>query len=159
MNSKYTVEQSEIILYPSELNDIHKNIDTKLRKRIGSCTKENGYIIDIHEIYHDKTTNKISRVSGNCIFTISYKMTTLKPEAGHVYKAIVNCIFKEGIFCEYNNIKILIPISEIKNYTFQNSKFINKSKSIEISNIIQVHINIVRYEDQNYQCIGRMIED
>ena len=152
-----SVETSQIILRPDELANIESNLEKKIRKKVGMCSKEKGYIIMIHNIQrHKKLQNTISRVSGNCIFTVSYDICTLKPEIGHVYKVLISSIFKEGIFCEYNNIKILIPSTELKQYTFQNKILVSKDSTIQIGDWIKIRIQNVRYDDQNYQCIAKL---
>lgn len=154
-----SVEKTQIVLRPNELTNIQSNLEKKIRKKVGTCSKEKGYIIMIHNIQRDKKLqNIISRVSGNCIFTVSYDICSLKPEIGHVYKVLVSSIFKEGIFCEYNNIKILIPNSELQSFSYQNEKLVSPEYTIQTGDWIKIRIHNVRYDDQNYQCIARLEE-
>lgn len=154
---KKYIETSDIILRPDELTHIELNIEKKIRKKIGMCSKEKGYIIMINNI-QKKIQNIISRVSGNCKFKVSYNIYTLKPENDHIYNVLVSNIFKEGIFCEYNRIKILIPVSCLTQYVFENKTFINDNKHIiQTGDWIKVQITNVRYDDQNYQCIAKLV--
>lgn len=148
----------EIIIRPSELDKVHDTIVKKINEKIGTCSLEKGYIVGVENIYRHILQNKISRNSGNCIFNVSYNIQTLKPTKGHVYEATIVNIFKEGIFCEYKNIKILIPISELKEYEFCQfiPSFTCKDKNLKIGDKITVVIFAVRYENKNYKCIAKL---
>lgn len=161
---KYTqkIQKVEnIIVHPNELVNIKGYIRSKLQSYISTCTEKNGYIVDICDIDWETMTNKISRISGNCLFSVSYTVENLKPEYGHVYNALVNKMYPDGIFLEYNNITIVIPRDNLSEWTYENNIFIKKDQAnivqISIGDWLSVHIDASRYEDGGYQCIASII--
>lgn len=152
----YTIT-TQVVLRPHELSNIKSIIESKIKKTIGTCIKEKGYIIIINDI-KEKNTNIISRVSGNCIFNVTHTIFTLKPMIGHIYNVLISDIFKEGIFCEFNHMKILIPVSELSKYSYTNKQFQSDEHVIKQGNRIKIKIKNTRYEEQNYQCIAALVE-
>jgi len=146
---------TEITIKPCELNAIDKHIEDKISKKIDSCTEKNGYIMDIKNIRI--ISNTISRLSGKCIFKVKYDIVSLKPQPGHVYVGFVNIIFKEGIFVEYHNIKILIPYTSMKNWVYKTSTYTLDDRTVSVGDWIKVLIGSVRYDNHTYQCIGSII--
>jgi DNA-directed RNA polymerase subunit E'/Rpb7 len=146
----------KVILTPTELRNINTNIYEKLENTVGTCTERDGYVIAVESVDFKTLTNVISRVSGNCIFKITYTVMTLKPEVGHIYCSLVNRVFPQGIFCEYYGIQIIIPRETIDGWSFKNDAFVDESEENTISNRDWVNIKIVitRYDDGVYQCIG-----
>lgn len=134
--------EEDILLHPEECGNIKKYIHDKIRKHIGECTKEDGFVCDIQEIEILKD-NIISRVTGDVFFKAKYKYTTLKPDIGHVYDAKVLQRFDEGLFCEFQGIRIFVPV--------------DSNTSIDTKNLIRVNIQNTRYEDRHYQCIGHYL--
>jgi DNA-directed RNA polymerase subunit E'/Rpb7 len=181
MNYSSTKTKNDIIiLKPSELGNIKNCITNKLQEKIYTCSREDGYIIDIFNIT-SYNQNIISRTTSNCLFNVKYNAKVLKPEIGHIYSGIVNTIFPTGIFAEYENIKIFIPASELLTigwiYTINNntksilsiiglscnsdtdiieSSFVNETSEdiILVGSSIQIKINMVKYDDGHYKCIG-----
>jgi len=153
-------KKCKIVIEPQELSDINNHIYRKLESFVGDCTKKDGYIISIDTDFKI-ISNIISRVSGNCIYYIFFKIQTLKPEDGHTYGALVNRIYPQGLFCEYHNIKIIIPSESMDGWEFENSIYINKStdKSISKGDWINVLINVTRYDNRSYQCIGSLLDN
>jgi hypothetical protein len=135
---------SRIILLPVDLININISIYNKLQKLKYTCNK-NGYIMKIGNIL-PISNPLISRTTGNCICNITYEIFTLKPEKGHIYKTIVTNIFNEGIFVEY-----IDGIRSIKNLKVFLPRVV---ENLNIGDIINVIIDIVRYENHTYQCIG-----
>jgi DNA-directed RNA polymerase subunit E'/Rpb7 len=162
MDYKKTMTFSEtVILSPTELSNIYEHLQEKINNRKNNCTKTDGIITEINEIDWNSLTNKISRISGNCIFNVNYTAKVLKPENGHIYTTLVNIIFKEGIFTEYNNIKILIPSDSMDGWSFRDGVMekteIGGVSRIETGDWVKVIIRKTRYETSNYQCIGELI--
>lgn len=135
-------KEEDVLLHPAECGDIKKHIHEKIRKHIGECTKEDGFVCDIQEIEILKE-NIISRVTGDVFFKAKYKYTTLKPEIGHVYEAKVLQKFEEGLFCEFQGIRIFVPF--------------DTDVQIDLKIPIRVEIRNIRYEDRHYQCIGHYL--
>ena len=155
MEHQHTFQITEpVILTPAELQTSRDVITTKLQAKVGSCTKEYGYILSIDLIDFKSTTNVISRTSGNCIYTVSYTMTTIIPKPEQVYTGRVNLIFIEGIFSTWNNIKIIVPMDMIVGWTFEHDKFTCEDRTIRVGDLIPIKLTNVRYDNNQYQCIG-----
>lgn len=150
----------ETDLKPNQLNNSKQILLDFLRKKIGTCDKKHGIIIDfvsIQKIDH----KKISHITGNCILSIHALYKVLKPTPGDVYKGLVKAVFKEGIFLDYYGAKILIPSSTLTDWTYINEMFrktIDGKKHILcVGDWVQVEIKLVQYEHKTYQCIGEFI--
>ena len=69
-------------------------------------------------------------------------------------------IFQHGIFSGFKNLKVLIPINTLENWTHEHSSniFKNGKKQISLKDTIPVEITDIRYENCKYSCIGKLIE-
>jgi DNA-directed RNA polymerase subunit E'/Rpb7 len=158
---------SQIVLSPHELVHISSAIQRHLEEKIGTCNKEYGYIMDIGNVdpYRMPT---ISKISGNCIYDVTYEIQTLKPEPGQVYHAQVQSIFPDGMFTHYKNINIFIPTSSSLGDDADANGADAKSadaksadaksadaKTPKIGDIIPVTILFIRYENHRFRCIGK----
>jgi DNA-directed RNA polymerase subunit E'/Rpb7 len=142
--------------------NINENILTKLKEFFkNECTKDDGYYLDIIKV------KKIidNYISSNCenIFEIEFEAEILKPEAGKIFEGEVCMIFSGGIFVNIKNkLKVLIPISTLNNYEFDQTKnmFINKNNKNEIkqSTILSVLISGTKYTKRNFSCFGTLVE-
>jgi DNA-directed RNA polymerase subunit E'/Rpb7 len=150
------IEQSDdIIIEPFDLDRIKECISKKIHDKVSTCSEENGYVISIEDIKWSLLTNKISRISGKCIFNVHYDVRVLKPKILHVYPCKVNRILSEGVFCEYNTIRILIHASVLSEWVFENNSFKHVSGDVLlVGSIVNVRITALRYDNHKYQCIG-----
>jgi DNA-directed RNA polymerase subunit E'/Rpb7 len=156
---------SQIVLSPHELVHISSAIRRHLEEKIGTCNKEYGYIMDIGNVdpYRMPT---ISKISGNCIYDVTYEIQTLKPEPDQLYHAQIQSIFPDGMFTQYKNIQIFIPTSsfptdddelggvDTKRDVAPKSADA-KSADAKIGDIIPVTILFIRYENHRFRCIGK----
>ena len=68
-------------------------------------------------------------------------------------------IFQEGIFVEVSNkMKVLIRIDKMNGYKYSKTKQIFKKdeESISKGDKIEVIIEMIKYEKQNFNCIGSL---
>ena len=146
---------SHIALDPAELDNVKGNIKKKLIQTIGKCD-QHGYIIDIHDIDYASMKNIISRNSGHCIYTIAYVKDVFIPRVDDVYSTTIIHVFKDGIFCKYFDMKILIPCQMIPWLTFEYQYFIDKktNTTYSVGTNVSVRIVMVRYDHNTFQCIG-----
>lgn len=140
-------QTEECIVQPHELENVQENINVKLKNRIGTCTKEDGFICDVRNIELLKNS-RVSRISGDVFFTVKYESVSLKPSKGHIYHSTIIRIFDEGFFCQFKNIRIFVPNTE----TMQHKVF-------NVGDTMKVEITNIRYEDRQYQCIGHYLEE
>ena len=150
------IELSPSSLHQGYFNDIYNNLCDKYRD---TCTKDNGYIIDILDDLK-LNSNRISNNTANIIFNVSFTAKILKPEIGNEIKCSVDMLSWHGIFAGINKLKVLIPENALTNYYFdqQNSKYVNKKSKSEIKNGDEITIELtdIRYTKNNYNCIGKL---
>lgn len=142
-----------IVIPPENLN---KDITTVIKEYSNEkiCFKEYGYITDIIKI--NSWNSLISRTNGSNIITAIVEANTFLPKVGLTIDCIVTMIFPQCIFAEYIDLKVVIPSSELKNYTYINQMFKYNEKIIKVGDIIKVDILNVRYKKQKFSCIGKL---
>ena len=158
-----SIIEKRICLDHENLNsDIRKCIYEKIKESINNeCTKEHGYILGVKRLIKIKD-NYISNVNCDNIFIVEIEAYTLKPEIGKKFKGEVCMIFNGGIFLNIKNKqKVLIPVSTLKNYSYDttNRRFQNNKKQISVGDEINVEITGTKYSKQSFSCFGNMIEE
>lgn len=156
---KYNINQ-KIQIEPKFLDKNFKfHLFDKLKKTmIGKCTLDYGYIIKINKIIKIGD-NYISPVDSLVIFDVIYEAEVLKPEINQELLGKVCMVFKHGIFVDICGImKVLIPVSSMKSYTFNKSSF-NHNNGVEISvgTLVKIIIVMIKYEKKNFNCIGKLV--
>ena len=134
---------------------------------INDCTKDLVYIIDIKKLVKIKD-NFLSNSCSDIVFEIILKVETIKPDVGMVFNGKVCMIFQDGILVNIKEImKVLIPVSVLKNYELENNIFIYKGggeddkvkrNEIKINDIIDVVIIGSKYSKKKYSCFGNIKE-
>jgi len=157
---------SLVILPPKFLDtNLENHIQEQLSMR--KCNKENGYILLINEVL-DYTENIISRIFSNVEFKVKYQATVFKPEVGMKLKLKVIGIYPQGVFLEYNKLKIFfIPHTFLKDYTYDKvgkkyEKEVKKGKKKERSEINEngeylVELSSVNFEGKDFKCLCKLI--
>ena len=145
--------EKRIIIKPE---DFDKNIETSIKEQIQKfpCSKEYGYIIDIIKIISHESM--ISRDSAHNVVTVKFKAQTFLPKVGLDVDCVVYMIFPQCIFAEYLNIKIVIPVSELTEFTYENQMFKKDDVIIKIGDALKVEILNTRYKQKNYSCIAKL---
>ena len=157
-----TIIERKVCVEPEFLYyDLNAKLLEKVKKVFeNECTQENGYILKINKILRIKD-NYISNVNSNIIFIVDIDVDNLKPEIDAVYTDKVSMIFSGGLFINIKNkIKLLIPISSLKNYKFEQSTktFVKDDKSvIKEHDEIQIKITGIKYSKKNFNCFGELI--
>lgn len=149
-----------IALEPSEFGDVKKNIYNKIHKKMGSCNKEYGYIIDITDIIIDR--NIICRYSGNCLYDVEYSIQYLKPSVNDKFLCEITSMSNKGIYCKYSTIVVFIPSLEIENrWTCKNKYYQNNitQQIIRVGDKIMVKLTVALYENKSFSCIGVIAYD
>ena len=134
---------------------LDKNYKTYLFQKIkdtakNECSKDYGYFLDI-------TSNS------EIVFTVEFEVETLLPIKGKEFEGTICMIFNSGIFVNIKNkLKVLIPITELSNYTYDSSKniFVLKDKEEDIlkkDSIINICILDIRYSKKQFSCFGKII--
>ena len=153
-----------ITLHPNELHtNISEIIEQKIRNKYIVCNKEYGCVNNIIKIHKNYTT-EVERNSGLIKLYIKFLVQRILPTVGKKLKCIVHMIFNHGIFAQIEqNIKILIPTSELHNATFIShdkeyggSVFATPSGKIKVNDTIEIIITDVKYSKNRYNCIGNL---
>ena len=150
-----------IELSPNKIDsNIYESLEQQLIEKFkGTCSKENGYILDIVKI-NKIIGNTISNTSGNVVFNIQYTCNNLKPEIGKIIDFKVIQISNHGIFAQVNELKVLIPQKDIEDYRFNDREkiYTSHNKSISKDDNIKVEITNIKYMKKEYSCIGVLKE-
>lgn len=145
--------KKRIVIHPHEFSE---NITDLIERKIKNlpCTREYGYVIEIIKILSYESM--LSRNNGNNIVTVQIKAYTFLPTVGLDIDCIVNMIFPQCIFATFINIKIVIPVSELENFTYENQQFKNADTVIQIGDSIKVEIVNTRFKQKNFSCIAKL---
>lgn len=151
----YSIIQRRIYLDPKYLDqNIMNHIMNKIIEETSNeCTKENGHILSVTRIVEILSNE-------DTIFTVSFEAETLKPTEGSRFTGVVCMIYKDGIFVNIaNKQKMLIPAITLKGYTFNDTskEYFNNNLIIKEGDEIQVIITAVRYNKQNFSCVGSLV--
>lgn len=126
-----------------------------------ACTEMDGYLLNITRIIKI-VENKITSNSEN-VFVVEFEAETLLPTKGKEFEGIAFMIFHSGIFVNIKGkLKVLIPLNELEDYTYDSSKniFILKDDNENIlKKDMTVKISIVdmRYLNKQFSCYGKII--
>ena len=149
-----TVIERRVYLEPKYLDsNLHSHLLQKLRDSIvGECTKEYGHILSI---------TKITEILSNedTVFTLRFEAKTLKPEIGKILEGKVCMIFKDGIFMKIaDKQKLLIPSLSLKDYTYdeESCSYTKEKNIITLNSVIKAKITAVKYDKQNFSCVGTL---
>lgn len=157
------VEITRRICIPHE--DLHSDINDCILERIkettlNECTKEDGFILSIKNLVGDIQDNYISNANCENVFIVKFLAETLKPENGKQFTGIVCMIFSGGIFVNIKNKqKVLIPVSALNEYKFdQSTKSFKKNKDeIKEGDELDIIITGTKYSKQTFSCFGILV--
>ena len=139
-------------------NNVTKHLFDKLQKTMtGKCTLEYGYILKINKII-TVGENSITPANSSVVFDLIYEAEVLKPNVGDDLSGTVCMVFKHGIFVDIQGkIKVLIPVSSMESYTFDNSRFVhNNGTEISVGINVTITIVMIKYEKKQFSCIGKL---
>lgn len=140
-------------------SNIRYHILTKLKNQNeGVCTFDNGHIIAVNRII-EIGENKISSASSYINFDIKYEITFLKPKIDNTYNGKVCMIIDNGIFVDIENkLKVLIPSSSLKNFTYSvsDNTFSKDNIMLCVDDSIKVIITAIKYDNNIFRCIGKI---
>jgi len=152
--------ERKICLEPCHLDDkISEHLLRKIREQVlNHCDQEHGYVTKIYKKIKI-ISNVISASGPSVFFQVKFKAKVFKPEVDSEYEGRVCMIFAGGIFVEvFDNMKVLIPNDNMKGYKFDKniSCFKKGDKIISQDDKVNVKINMIKYEKQNFNCIGSL---
>ena len=142
-------------------SNIKAHLLEKIKKTVlNECTKDYGYILDVKRIIKIND-NYISNANCDIIFSVLFEVENLKPENGKKFQGEVCMIFGGGIFINIKNKqKVLIPITNLKDYTYNQSEktFKKGSKVIKENDVLELIITGTKYSKQKFSCFGNLVE-
>lgn len=147
-----------IEITPSQLNDIKRTVDSILESKIGTCTKDHGYILKIYDVFVDYNSITISRVDGNCFCPVRYNCLVFKPVVGDIYNAIVTYTdqwknskgFYDTVCVKYNYVNIILEEPK-------SPEEIQVLSDIQLGDTLSVQIRIIEYKTKEYSCIATVV--
>lgn len=154
------IMERKICVEPSHLDDkIFDHLLEKIRNDIlGHCDQEHGYVTKVYNKIKI-INNTISTFGPSVFFQVKFEAEVFKPKIGLEYKGKVCMIFQAGIFVEvFDKMKVLIPVDQMNGYKFDkgNSSFKKGGKTVCQNDIVKIKINLIKYEKQNFSCIGNL---
>lgn len=155
------IMERKICVEPCLLDEkISDHLLEKIRREVlGHCDQEYGYVTKIYSKVKI-VSNTISASSPGVFFQVKFGAKVLKPEIGSEYEGTVCMLFPAGIFVEvFEKMKVLIPADHMNGYKFDkgNSNFKKGStKTILQGQSVKIKIDMIKYEKQNFNCIGSL---
>lgn len=129
-------------------------------KHQNKCTRQDGYIIHILHI-SNINDQYITRTNGHVMFVVNIQADCILPKIGDELDAVVDMIFPHGVFCHHQMLRMMMPKCkqlQIRQEFSTNSLFhVHSKKVIRKGDIIRVVIDDVRFENDLYSCIVKMI--
>jgi DNA-directed RNA polymerase subunit E'/Rpb7 len=138
--------------YKSYLFDKIKNLHKE------ECSRENGYFLEIKRIINIVDNNISS--NSEIVFIVEFEAEILLPEKGKEFEGVICMIFNGGVFVIVKNkLKVLIPVSELNNYSYNSTDntFISKDKILKKGDDIKISILDMKYSKKQFSCFGKII--
>lgn len=150
-----------IPLAPKYFNsNIKTHIYNKLKNSLDNkCTHASGYVVSVDP--NIQITESTINIHGQGLFEVLYNIKTLKPKAGQILDGIVCMNIHEGVLIMvHDKMKVLIPPERLGKYEFDEDRevYTYKKKTIEKGDSVSVKIELVRYENNAYKCIGSLVK-
>ena len=152
----------KVELKPSQINKDWRShlYDTICLKYQEKCTRQDGFIITIKKVstIYDQY---ITRTNGHVLFVLDIQADCILPKSGDELDAIVDMIFPHGVFCHHHMLRMMMPKCkhlQVRQEFSTNSLFhVHSKKVIRKGDTIRVVIDDVRFENDLYSCIVKMI--
>ena len=143
------------------ISDINNIILTKIKdKYTKTCSEKNGYILEIMKL-NKIIFSGINDCNSNLFFKVECQTKMLLPKIGKTINCKIDMIFQHGIFSGFNNLKVLVPISNLDKWNFDvsSNSFQKDSQQLKVNNFIDLEITEIRYENCKYSCIGKLLKN
>ena len=147
-----------VCVEPKYLNEnLLSHLRAQLKKEfIGKCDEKHGYISDIGSNIKI-VKNKLSRATKGVFFHLKFGIKAVKPKINQDYEGEVCIVFEYGILANIlGKIKVLIPKESIQDFIFSKGVYSKGEEVITKNSKIIVNINKMKYENQNFECIGNL---
>lgn len=155
-----TVEKV-INIHPKYLSSSIKTHILQILKKtlIGTCSNEHGYILDVIKLVSIKSN--LVGSSGTCVlFHVVYILDILKPSIGDTFTCVVRLLSKNGLFMNVEGkLCVTVPFSSMAGFIYDEigTRFSREDGySINIDDKVETDITMIKYEDNNFMCIGKL---
>lgn len=158
--SRATIEKT-IFIEPHLVDKNYKdNIFNRLKSDlVGKCEQKSGYILKIYDGL-EIAKNIVSADGSGVFFTVRFNAKVLLPEINKEYKSVVTLITPEGIMVLIDEIvQVFIPKDKMNNYKYNKDCFVKQNKNIKLKSEVIVVINMVKFEQKNFMCLGSLVEE
>lgn len=150
----------QICLEPKYLDQhlIQHLLETIKTSYIGTCTRQDGYIIDILRLV-EITNNTISNANSEIIFSVRFEAKLLKPQIGDQFKEQILMVSEDGIFVEINkDLAVLIPASRLSEYTFdeETDSFVSSSNTLSEGKEVEIELEGIEYSNNTFSCWAKL---
>ena len=129
-------------------SNIYDAILSKIREKyINTCSEKDGYILDISKINHIEISG-INDCSNHLFFKVDCEIQILFPTIGKKIDCGVDMIFQHGIFAGFENLKVLVPVSMLNKWEYEENVLIALINEVPT---IKMHANRA-----SWTCISAM---
>ncbi len=118
-------------------------------------SQKDGYIVEILKI--TDWSNQVSNITGNILFKPNVKENSIVLKKKLENPVAATMILAPGILCNYNDIKIWVPIANTNGFKFISNMLIKKKQQIAVGSTINVKITEIRYEKKKFSCIASLV--
>jgi DNA-directed RNA polymerase subunit E'/Rpb7 len=157
-----------ITLNPEYLDsNIRSHLLNEIRRiTTNECNKEFGHILKVSRIVEIEKNN-ISSASSDIVFTVVFEAMTLKPTEGDRYNSKIVMILSndEGVLVNVmEKFMVIIPSSNMVGFIFENIEDTKTMKNTfndriyRESDMLNVEIQGVKYENKVFSCFGSLVE-
>ncbi len=151
--------QKQISIEPCFLNkDLTKHLHAKILSTLkNQCDQKYGYILEIGENI-TILGNIVSSAGKDVFFDVKFTAKTLKPTINSEYEGIVVMVLQQCIFVLVGQMKVVVPTDKMIGFKFNKagSSFVKGSQTIKQNSKVVVRIENIKYEKQNFNCIGSL---
>jgi DNA-directed RNA polymerase subunit E'/Rpb7 len=157
-----------LCLHPSLLgHGIKGHLLSKARSSYnGECSKDHGYMLEVDKIVRI-LDNNVTSANSDAMFTVEFQVQVLKPQKGKTYKGAICMVTSSGLFVNVDEkLKVLIPRSELGDYTFQcitvdegatkENIFSFGDIRLKIGVSVMITITNMQYSGGKFSCYGKL---
>jgi DNA-directed RNA polymerase subunit E'/Rpb7 len=154
------IMEKKICLEPKYLDDkIPDHLLEKINSDIlGKCDQSYGYVTKVFKKIQI-IKNVLSTCGPGVFFYVKFGAEVFKPIVGSIYEGKVCMTSPHGIFVEvFGKMKVLIPVNKMSGYKFDKAgpSFKKGKKTILEKDTVEILIDMIKYEKQNFNCIGSL---
>lgn len=128
----------------------------------GKCLSELGYILKVLKT-GKMISDEIGSIMPSVLVVMEVQLMVFLPTRGMRLTVSIDIIFNHGIFANRDKVRILVPMTFLKDWNvhkdFTSHKLIHEKEGTILKQGAKITIELqeVRYEKDGYSCIGSLI--